>query len=175
MIGSRGLPAPVEPPVLRTECSASGSPRVLAVTVCGMSRPALSRLVCAIPLTPIADTCRRALGRVRWRPRPSGSGSARALVFGCRLCRLTWALFSHNSNSHEVRHTIAFSFFGCSSENSILNYDKYRWGYIIGVGLSSWFQVTFAAAGCLFSHRFLNVHRLALRGYSPASLCPLRL
>ena len=145
--------------MLRTVCSASGRPRVLAVTVCGMSRPALSRLVCAIPLTPIADSCRRALGRARWCPRPMGSGSARALLFGSWLCRLTWALLSHNSNSHEGGHTIAFSFFGCSSGNSILNYDKYRWGYIVGAGLSSWFQVTFAAAGCLFSHRFLNVHR----------------
>lgn len=161
--------------MLRACCSASGCPRVLAVTVCGMSRPALSRLVCAIPLTPIAGSCRRALGRARWCPRPTGSGSARALVFGSRLCRLTWALFSHNSYSHESGHTIAFSFFGCSSENTMLNYDKYRLGYIIGVGLSSWFQVTFAAAGYLFSHRFLNVHRQARRGYSPSALCPLRL
>lgn len=140
-----------------------------------MSGPALSRLVCAIPLTPIADTYRRALGRARLRPRPTGSGSARALLFGSRLCRLTWALFSHNSDSHEGGHTIAFSFFGCSNENPILNYDKYRLGYIIGVGLSSWFQVTFAAAGFLFSHRFLNVPRQARRGCSPSALCPLRL
>lgn len=87
--------------MLRVGCSASGCPRVLAVTVCGMSRPALSRLVCAIPLTPIADSCRRALGRARWRPRPMGSGSARALVFGSRLCRLTWALLSHNVDSRQ--------------------------------------------------------------------------
>ncbi len=84
----RGLPAPVEPPVLRAACSASGRGRVLAVTVCGMTPPALSRLVSAIPRG-VSGGTRLALGRPRWCPRLTDCGSARALVCGSRFYRLS--------------------------------------------------------------------------------------
>lgn len=48
------------------------------------------------------------------------------------------ALFSHNSDSRRFGYRDVVELFWLPMRESKLNYDKYRWGWLVGVGLMGW-------------------------------------